>query len=57
LSGTLCGAERWGLWEVDRKHFESFEKWRCSRMKIRRTDHVNNEEILNEGEEYTACKE
>jgi len=57
LSIALCGAEKWTLRDVDRHYLESFEMWCWRRMgKIRWTDHVRNEGILDRGVECTSFK-
>jgi hypothetical protein len=46
---ALYGAETWLFQQVDQKYLESFEMWYWRRMeKISWTDHVRNEEVLQE---------
>jgi len=46
---ALYGAETWTFQKVDQKYLESFEMWYWRRMeKISWTDHVRNEEVLQE---------
>jgi len=46
---AFYGAGIWTLWKIDQKYLESFEML-CKRKleKISRTDHVRNEEVLQE---------
>jgi hypothetical protein len=46
---ALYGAETWTLLKVYQKYLERFEMWCCRRLeRISWTDHVRNEEVLND---------
>jgi len=46
---ALYGAETWTFQKVNQKYMERFEMWYWRRMeKISWTDHVRNEEVLQE---------
>jgi hypothetical protein len=51
-SAAWCGAATWTLGKVNHKYLESYGMWCCRRTgKIRRTDRVTNEKVLQESRE------